>query len=113
MTADEMLELLEFKKDKDGHALKVPHIAWNEVEYPDEIPERLFEGIPNKSAMYFVHSFFAKPREPKTCVGVTEYGINRFCSAVCSGNVRGVQFHPELSGKAGLRLLENFVKKIL
>ncbi|HEY3318380.1 MAG TPA: imidazole glycerol phosphate synthase subunit HisH [Coriobacteriia bacterium] len=85
--------------------VKVPHIGWNTVDYPRE--SSLFEGIPEGSAFYFVHSFHLKPADPSAIIGSTEYGT-RFAAAVQRGNTYAVQFHPEKSSELGLRLLANF-----
>ena len=85
--------------------VKIPHIGWNTVEFPRDSP--LFAGIPESTAFYFVHSYRLVPRDDGAIVGSTEYGV-RFCSAVQSGNVYAVQFHPEKSSTMGLKLLENF-----
>ncbi|MDR3686883.1 MAG: imidazole glycerol phosphate synthase subunit HisH, partial [Coriobacteriia bacterium] len=85
--------------------VKIPHIGWNTVEYPRESP--LFEGIPESTAFYFVHSYRIVPRDSDTIIGSTEYGV-RFASAVQSGNLFAVQFHPEKSSTEGLKLLANF-----
>jgi len=67
------------------------------------------EGIPDKSFCYFVHSFYVKPLDKKIIVAETDYGID-FCSVIESKNTFGVQFHPEKSGKTGLRILKNFIE---
>ena len=85
--------------------VKIPHIGWNTVEYPRDSP--LFEGIPESTAFYFVHSYRIVPRESDVIIGSTEYGV-RFASAVQSGNLFAVQFHPEKSSTEGLKLLANF-----
>jgi glutamine amidotransferase len=85
--------------------VKIPHIGWNTVEYPRESP--LFDGIPESTAFYFVHSYRIVPRDPDAIVGSAEYGV-RFAAAVQSGTVYAVQFHPEKSSTMGLKLLENF-----
>lgn len=85
--------------------LKVPHMGWNQVELRKESP--LFEGVPNGSYFYFVHSFCVETPDEEIVLGVTDYGIS-FPSAVCRGNIFGVQFHPEKSSTLGLRLLANF-----
>jgi glutamine amidotransferase len=85
--------------------VKIPHIGWNTVEYPRESP--LFEGIPESTAFYFVHSYRIVPRDSDVIIGSTEYGV-RFASAVQSGNLFAVQFHPEKSSTEGLKLLANF-----
>jgi imidazole glycerol-phosphate synthase subunit HisH len=85
--------------------VKIPHIGWNTVEYPRESP--LFEGIPESTAFYFVHSYRLVPRDSNAIIGSTEYGV-RFAAAVQSGNLFAVQFHPEKSSTMGLKLLGNF-----
>jgi glutamine amidotransferase len=85
--------------------VKVPHIGWNTVDYPRESP--LFEGIPECSAFYFVHSYHLEPADDSAIIGSTEYGT-RFAAAVQRGNTFAVQFHPEKSSELGLKLLANF-----
>lgn len=85
--------------------VKVPHIGWNTVAYPRESP--LFEGIPEGSAFYFVHSYRLVPSDENAVIGVAEHGT-RFAAAVQRGNIFAVQFHPEKSSELGLRLLANF-----
>src|SRR3989339_2061893 len=80
--------------------LKIPHMGWNAVKYLGKNP--LFEGIPDESYFYFVHSF-AAPIIEETC-GITFYDTP-FSSAIQKNNFFGVQFHPEKSGEVGLRLL--------
>ena len=87
--------------------LKVPHIGWNSVKFNEE--SRLFKGIPQGSYFYFVHSFYLRNAEAGSAAAVTEYGVEIEC-AVEKGNLFATQFHPEKSGEAGLRLLENFIK---
>ncbi len=85
---------------------KVPHMGWNSLslEKPDH---PLLAGIRPDESVYFVHSFYADTAREYILTS-TEY-ICPFASAVCHGNVCGVQFHPEKSGAAGLRMLENFI----
>ena len=85
---------------------KVPHMGWNTVRLAQ--PENpLFAGISAEQYMYFVHSYYAETT-PEYTLTETEY-ILPFASSVFSGNVYGVQFHPEKSGAAGLKILKNFV----
>ena len=89
-----------------GRALKVPHMGWNEVKQVKAHP--LWQGIPSGSRFYFVHSYYAQSEATTDVAGVTEYGIP-FTSAAARANIFAVQFHPEKSASAGLRLLENFM----
>jgi glutamine amidotransferase len=88
----------------DAGGLKVPHIGWEPVRWERE--SRLIEGIPSETPFYFVHSFAPRPR-PEDLLGSAAYGA-RFACAAERENVFGVQFHPEKSSAAGLRLLSNF-----
>ena len=92
------------KTDRVG--LKIPHMGWNNVSLSIQHP--VFEGIPNDSYFYFVHSYYADPEDKDIVAGVTNYGID-FCSAVAWDNVAAVQFHPEKSGAVGLQLYHNFL----
>ncbi|HEX7245698.1 MAG TPA: imidazole glycerol phosphate synthase subunit HisH [Solirubrobacterales bacterium] len=84
--------------------LKVPHIGWSPVRWEKE--SALVEGIESETPFYFVHSFAPAP-EPGNLLGTAAYGA-RFACAAERDNVYGVQFHPEKSSAAGLRLLSNF-----
>ncbi|MDD5095304.1 MAG: imidazole glycerol phosphate synthase subunit HisH [Dehalococcoidia bacterium] len=87
--------------------LKVPHMGWNQVRQQTSHP--IFEGVPDESNFYFVHSYYCDPVDRSLVAGETGYGID-FCSMVIQGNVVATQFHPEKSGDVGLRLLDNFLK---
>jgi len=87
--------------------LKIPQIGWNQVRQTR--PDPLLEGIPDESYFYFVHSYHPLLDNPRDALGMTEYG-QEFPSIVRRGNVWGVQFHPEKSQAAGLRLLKNFAQ---
>ncbi|MBI5612644.1 MAG: imidazole glycerol phosphate synthase subunit HisH [Gammaproteobacteria bacterium] len=89
-----------------GLRLKVPHMGWNQVQQVR--PHALWEDIPQDTRFYFVHSYYVDSGDRRQIAGVTEYGL-RFTSAASINNIFAVQFHPEKSQKAGLRLLENFV----
>jgi glutamine amidotransferase len=86
--------------------LKVPHIGWAPMRW--EKASRLADGLADETPFYFVHSFAPQPR-PADLLGSARYG-QRFACAVEDGNVFGVQFHPEKSSVAGLRLLSNFAR---
>jgi imidazole glycerol-phosphate synthase subunit HisH len=87
-----------------AEGLKVPHIGWSPVRW--ERPSRLTEGIESETPFYFVHSFAPRPGAEEL-LGTASYG-ERFACAAERENVFGVQFHPEKSSAAGLRLLANF-----
>jgi len=88
----------------EAEGLKVPHIGWEPVRW--ERDSRLTEGIPSETPFYFVHSFAPRPNGEEL-LGTAAYG-QRFACAAERDNVFGVQFHPEKSSAAGLRLLSNF-----
>ncbi len=87
--------------------LKLPHIGWSPVRWGYE--SELAGGLAPEPPFYFVHSYAPRPSEEGDVLGTAEYG-ERFACAVARANVFGVQFHPEKSSSAGLRLLENFVR---
>jgi len=89
-----------------GLPLKIPHMGWNRVGPTREHP--LWNGIEPGTRFYFVHSYYVDPADSTLPAARTEYGIP-FSSALARDNVFAVQFHPEKSADAGLRLLENFV----
>jgi glutamine amidotransferase len=87
--------------------LKIPHIGWNEVN--QERPHPLWQGIPDHSRFYFVHSYYPQPRDRSLTAATSVYGAPFTC-AVARDNIFAVQFHPEKSQSAGLQLLSNFVR---
>jgi imidazole glycerol-phosphate synthase subunit HisH len=91
-----------------GCSLRVPQVGWNDVKHHLRKDE-LFEGIPDGSDFYFVHSYAFVPSNPEHVVATCEYGIT-ITAAVRSGHVWGTQFHPEKSSRAGFRLLRNFIE---
>jgi glutamine amidotransferase len=99
------LGLLRGRVRRFHEGLRVPQVGWNQVEWRKE--HALAEGIEDESFFYFVHSYFCDAVEESDVLGSTEYG-NVYASVVARGVVCGVQFHPEKSQAAGLRLLKNF-----
>jgi len=87
--------------------LKIPHMGWNEVRVVQSHP--LLDNIKKGDEFYFVHSFYPQPAKEKDIYAVTHYG-NDFSAAVGRKNLFATQFHPEKSGRLGLRLLERFVE---
>lgn len=92
--------------DARGARLKVPHMGWNEVRQTAQHP--LWEGIAQNSRFYFVHSYYPEPGARELAAGESVYGLPFTC-AVARGNLFAVQFHPERSGAAGLKLYSNFL----
>ncbi|MFQ6136565.1 MAG: imidazole glycerol phosphate synthase subunit HisH [Candidatus Hydrothermarchaeales archaeon] len=86
--------------------VKIPHMGWNSIKI--EKGSELLDGVEDGEYFYFVHSYYAVPDEEVT-VATTQYGVE-FPAVVEKGNAYATQFHPEKSGKAGLKIIENFVK---
>jgi len=86
--------------------LKVPHMGWNTVHFTRAHP--VFQGIPQDSSFYFVHSYYPEPADASIVAGETEYGL-RFASCIARGNLVAFQFHLEKSGALGVKLLSNFL----
>ncbi len=103
-------EVVRFQLDgqtqADGSRYKVPQMGWNQVHQAQ--PHPIWQGVPDGSYFYFVHSFYAKPSDARHIAGETEYGT-RFTSALCRDNIFATQFHTEKSADLGLALYRNFL----
>lgn len=99
------LDVLPGQVRKFPEGERIPQIGWNQVHIQKEVP--LFDGVPDDSFFYFVHSFYVDPIQKTDVVGVTDYGID-YVSVAGGGCAFGVQFHPEKSQDAGLKILQNF-----
>ena len=91
----------------DGERLKVPHMGWNQVRQVRAHP--LWQGIPDMTRFYFVHSYYVDAVDRELVAGSVQYGVNAD-AALARDNLFAVQFHPEKSHTAGLRLLRNFLE---
>ena len=91
---------------EDSRPIKIPHMGWNSVRWVRAHP--LFAGLNPQAEFYFVHSFHPEPSEASLVIGTTCHGVE-FASAVGRGSLVAVQFHPEKSGRPGLKILENFL----
>lgn len=92
-------------KIPNGEGLKIPHIGWNSLNILKK--DGIFKGIDNNSYVYFVHSYFLNAKDRKIVAAQTHYGVD-IDAAVEKDNVIATQFHPEKSGKTGLKILKNF-----
>lgn len=90
-----------------AHEDKIPEMGWNQAKIVR--PHPLLAGIPDGSDFYFVHSYYVDPARAEDIVCTTEHAGTVFCSMAGRGNLAATQFHPEKSGKIGLKLLENFI----
>ena len=103
---------LEGRLQPDGSRYKVPQMGWNRVMQPKRAHGRsahaLWQGVPDGSWFYFVHSFYAAPADMQHSAGETDYGA-RFTSALARDNIFATQFHPEKSADQGLALYRNFL----
>ena len=102
------LGLLRGRVRKFTGNLLVPQVGWNQVRQPRA--HWLLDGIEDQTFFYFVHSFYCEPEDPAVIIGETDYG-GAYASIVAEGLISGVQFHPEKSQAAGLRLLGNFGRR--
>ena len=101
---------LDGQRQPDGSRYKVPQMGWNQVlqiAHGDSV-HPLWGGIPEAAHFYFVHSFHARPSDPRHSVGETDYGT-RFTCALARDNIFATQFHPEKSAEHGLALYRNFL----
>ena len=97
---------LEGRLQPDGSRYKVPQMGWNRVA---QHPHALWQGVPDESWFYFVHSYYACPSDAAHTAGETDYG-GRFTCALARDNIFATQFHPEKSAEHGLRLYRNFLR---
>ena len=101
------LDILQGRVKRFRVGLKVPHMGWNTISVRRrDCP--LTAGVQNNDYFYFVHSFYAAPREKEVVLSTTRYGTE-FCSSVWRDNIFATQFHPEKSQQAGLRVVQNFI----
>ena len=101
---------LEGQLQPDGSRYKVPQMGWNQVfQMPhDGAVHPIWAGVPDAAYFYFVHSYYARPSDPRHSAGETEYG-SRFTCALARDNIFATQFHPEKSADHGLALYRNFL----
>ena len=104
-------EVVKFELDgrlqPDGSRYKVPQMGWNQVWQAR--PHPLWEGVPDASYFYFVHSYYVRPSDARHSVGEADYG-GRFTAAIARDNIFATQFHPEKSADQGLALYRNFLQ---
>ena len=103
----ECLDIIPGRVKRLPEGLKIPHMGWNQVR--QLISHPVFDGIPDNTNFYFVHSYYAAPKNKASVIGTTDYGIS-FCSVLAKDNLVATQFHPEKSGAWGLKQYDNFLK---
>jgi glutamine amidotransferase len=102
---------LEGRLQPDGSRFKVPQMGWNRVRqgrHDGGAPHAIWQGVPDDSWFYFVHSYYTEPADPRHSAGVADYG-GGFTCAVARDNIFATQFHPEKSAAQGLALYRNFL----
>lgn len=92
--------------DEDGRPIRIPHMGWNTLSIHTQSP--LLEGLPENAFFYFVHSYYIETAQ-ENVIATTHYGTE-FCSVYGRNGLWAVQFHPEKSGRPGLRILANFAR---
>jgi len=103
------LDVIHGRVKKLPAGQKVPHMGWNTVR--QRVAHPIFEGIPDDSYFYFVHSYYPLPDDESVIIGETEYGVT-FASVLARDNIVATQFHPEKSGEMGLRMYANFLAQV-
>ena len=95
------------QRNSKGETFKIPHMGWNFVTQQKQHP--MWHGIASDDRFYFVHSYYVQPDDKEDTCGTTDH-IFPFTSVIARGNLFAVQFHPEKSQNAGLKLLSNFLQ---
>ena len=97
---------------KDMPNFKIPNINWHEITEPNQgrWNNSILQNTKNDTFFYFVHSYFAKPKDSYDVLAETSFGVLKFAAAVKRNNICGTQFHPEKSGEQGLKILADFLK---
>lgn len=102
-------QTINFKKATESSKLKIPHMGWNNLNLKKQ--SNVLSGITDNDSFYFVHSYFVSCKNEADILTTTVYG-NEFVSSFQKKNITGVQFHPEKSHSAGLKIISNFCKSI-
>ncbi|MDD5299508.1 MAG: imidazole glycerol phosphate synthase subunit HisH [Gallionella sp.] len=102
----DVLRFASNQHDAQGGKLKVPHMGWNQVKHGGHA---LWQGIDQDARFYFVHSYYVQPQNAALVQATSDYP-QPFACAVAQDNLFAVQFHPEKSQSAGLKLLQNFMQ---
>jgi len=108
-------EVVRLPEVKNGvQKLKVPHVCWSPIQKPKDVSWEgsYLQGMADGESMYFIHSFYARPADPRHILSVTRFGSHEFCSSLQKGNVFACQFHPERSGRFGLMIYMNILETI-
>lgn len=110
-------DIVRFENEtKKSKKVKVPHVSWNQINRINGKNEpweaSLLQETNDGAYMYFVHSYYAKPEHDSYILCTSCYGDIKYCSGVKKENVEAFQFHPERSGKEGLKILQQFKKRI-
>lgn len=107
----------KFPETNNQHqAIKIPQIGWNTIYQKEQTQpwnKSPFKDISNNEFMYFIHSYYASPVDQKVILSLTNYSGIEYCSSIMYKNIFATQFHPEKSGKEGLKIYQNWVKNIL
>lgn len=97
----------DFTGRPDAAELKIPHMGWNQVFWDRPCP--VFRDLSSGEWFYFVHSYYVAPKDPSVICGRCEYGTE-FTAMIWKDNIMAMQFHPEKSQRAGMKMIENFAR---
>lgn len=100
-------KVIKFDTSNLKQSTRLPHMGWNDIESVKD--NNLLKGLEQKSRFYFLHSYIMKCANDSDIIAVADYG-EKFCCAVNTNNIYGVQFHPEKSHHSGIQLLKNFAE---
>lgn len=90
--------------------LTIPHMGWNQLQFAQDVS--LWQNLPAQPWVYFVHSYYVDPVDPKVRSAMVTHGSQNVTAAIAKDNLMAVQFHPEKSSSTGLQMLSNFVMQV-
>jgi imidazole glycerol-phosphate synthase subunit HisH len=90
--------------------LTIPHMGWNQLQFAQDLA--LWQNLPAEPWVYFVHSYYVDPVDPKVRSAIVTHGSQNVTAAIAKDNLMAVQFHPEKSSSTGLQMLSNFVMQV-
>ncbi|MBA3662149.1 MAG: imidazole glycerol phosphate synthase subunit HisH [Gammaproteobacteria bacterium] len=105
-------DVIKFPAEIAGNNMRIPNVGWNSISQNRNWQHTPLEKLKNNEFLYFVHSYYVKPREEKYILSTSQFGDLNYCSSLIKDNIFATQYHPEKSGEVGLVILNNWIQQI-